>query len=93
VFKLSFFFLRLADANFVNSYVPPIAAGVLLAVFHRACRENNIPKTAIVEPLLVKTPHGPTFFLARAFWTADMNNPAPPVIIVPVIAAPMASCG
>lgn len=52
-----------------------------------------MPNTAIVEPLLVKTPHAPTFFLANAFCTADMNNPAEPVISVPVMAGPMASCG
>lgn len=66
-FKLSFFCLKLAAANFVNSYVPPIAAGLPLAAFHKPVERRHIPKTAIVEPLLVKTPHGPTFFLARAF--------------------------
>lgn len=55
--------------------------------------QTSLPNTAIVPPVLVKTPKALTFFFARVFWTAETSPPAAPVIIVPLMAAVTASCG
>ena len=48
---------------------------------------------AIVPPVRVRTPNGPTFRFWSVFWTAEAKKPTPPVIRVVWIAAPMASFG
>lgn len=51
------------------------------------------PNNAVVVPNLEKIPNAPTLVFVTVFWTAPMNRPAPPIIIVFLIALPMASCG
>jgi len=55
--------------------------------------EYGPPKTAIVPPVLVNTPHALTFLFVSVFWIVETSNPAAPVIMVPLIAALTASFG
>lgn len=70
-----------------------MAAARLLTGFLQDELHMLIPNVAITPPLLVNTLIAPMFCLAKAFWTADMKAPAVPVISVPLMAAPIASCG
>lgn len=56
-------------------------------------QHQAIPKTTIVPPVLVKTPHAETFCFVRVFCIEDTRAPAPPVIAVALSAALIASLG
>ena len=45
----------------------------------------------MVPPLRIKIPSGPMFCLVKVFWTAEAKRPIPPVIMVVLIAAEIAS--
>lgn len=54
---------------------------------------GGLPNVAIVPPVRVITPNGPTFCLVSVFWTALTKRPVPPRIRVPLVASPIVSRG